>query len=263
MKVPLVNGLNKTKGVEEAPEKILECLDEIYSNEMGREISLDHFNIDKILIDDDLVKTNDLIYRKAFDNFGNERILFLGGDHSVSYPLTRSFFDYTQNAGREPAIIIFDAHPDLMEPVDQKIPTHEEWLRSLVNDGFDPKNILIVGIRNADPSEIQFLNEVGIKRMTINEMMFNMEEKTDAIMEFGYNKDVYLSIDIDVVDPAFAPGTGYCEPGGFTSREFLYIIQRMNKMKNLKAVDLVEVNPTKDVHDVTSQLAAKIVSELN
>jgi len=81
-------------------------------------------------------------------------------------------------------------------------------------------------------------------------------------MEFTKGKESYVSIDIDVIDPAFAPATGYCEPGGLTSRQFLYIIQRINKIKNLKAVDIVEINPDKDGGEKTVKLGAKILSEL-
>lgn len=263
VKIPLVNGLNKTKGTNEAPEKIIEGLGEIYSNEIGKEILVDKLKISEVKIDDDLIKTNDLIYKEAFNDFSkNNKTLFLGGDHSVSYPLTRSFFDYSENKGVEPAVIVFDAHPDLMEPVDNKIPTHEEWLKALINDGFNPKNILLIGARNCDPSELKVINDLGIKRFSVNQLMANIEGVTDAIMEFGYKKSVYVSIDIDIVDPAFAPGVGYLEPAGITSRQLIYIIQRLSLMKNLRAVDIVEVNPTKDINGMTSKLAAKVVSEL-
>lgn len=81
-------------------------------------------------------------------------------------------------------------------------------------------------------------------------------------MEFSDKKDLYLSLDIDVVDPAFAPGTGHKEPGGLTSRQLIYLIQRMNKVKNLRAIDLVEINPLNDKEGLTVKLGAKIVSEL-
>jgi len=262
VKIPLVNGLNKTKGVELAPSKILEDLKEIYSNERGKEILVDNLDIDEIKVDSDLIKTNDLIYKKVFKNFDEKRTLFLGGDHSLSYPLVRSFFDYSVNSEKEPALIIFDAHPDLMEPVDNKIPTHEEWLKALINDGFNPKNILLIGIRNSDPAELKIIKKLGIKTFSVNQLMLDIEGVTDAIMEFGYLKDVYVSLDIDIVDPAFAPGVGYIEPAGISSRELIYIIQRLNMMKNLRAIDVVEINPTKDINSLTSKLAAKIVSEL-
>lgn len=263
IKIPQVNGLNKTKGVELAPNKIIENLSKIYSNEKGREISVDKLNIESLDLNGDLIEINDLIYKKSFDEFNkNNKTLFLGGDHSLSYPLTRSFFDHCENSGKKPALIIFDAHPDLMEPVDNKIPTHEEWLKALINDGFDPKNILLIGVRNADPLELKTINKLGIKTISINELIYDIEGKTDAIMEFGYKKNVYISVDIDIVDPAFAPGTGYCEPAGISSRELIYMIQRLSLMKNLKAMDLVEINPNKDVNEMTSKLGAKIISEL-
>ncbi|MDA3836573.1 MAG: arginase family protein [Nanoarchaeota archaeon] len=262
VKIPQVNGLGKTKGVGEAPDKVLAAIDEIYSNDLGKAVSRDLLDVTDVPVGENLIDDNDLIYKKAFASYGAEKVLFLGGDHSMSYPTTRAFFDYCEHNGREPSLIIFDAHPDLMEPVDYKIPTHEEWLRSLIKDGFNPKDILLVGCRNADPSELKVLAELGIKRVSVESLMSNLEGRTDYIMEFGYGKDVYVSMDIDVIDPAFAPGTGYCEPAGLTSREFLYIVKRLNKMKNLKALDLVEVNPSKDINGMTVAFAAKILSEL-
>jgi agmatinase len=146
-----------------------------------------------------------------------------------------------------------------MEPVDRKIPTHEEWLRGLIESGFPVKNILLVGARNIDKKEKEFLDEHNIRKMSVEELMFDLEHKCDAIMEFGHGKKVYVSIDIDVVDPAYAPGTGYPEPGGLSSRELLYIVKRLAKMKNLKAVDLVEINPDKDVEEKTIRLGRKVV----
>ena len=90
----------------------------------------------------------------------------------------------------------------------------------------------------------------------------NIEQTCDSIMEFANGKELYVSIDIDVVDPAFAPGTGYCEAGGLTSRQILYLVSRINRIKNLRAVDIVEVNPEKDVNNQTIKLGAKILSEL-
>ena len=262
VKVGGVNGLGRTSGVGAAPRDIIKGLEEIYSNESGKEVSLGKIEVREVNLSGDLMGDNDNIYGEAFSLFSKGKIIFLGGDHSISYPLTNAFFDYNQNEGKQACLIVFDAHPDLMEPVDGKIPTHEEWLRALIEKGFNPKNILLVGIRNSDPSELKFIEEKGIKCVSVEDLVFNLEGRTDAIMEFGYGKEVYVSIDIDVLDPAFAPGTGYCEPGGLSSREFLYILKRLNKMKNLRAVDIVEINPLKDIGGRTVQVGSKIVSEL-
>ena len=146
-----------------------------------------------------------------------------------------------------------------------KLPTHEEWLRELIEAGFPSNSILLVGVRNSDPKEIEFLKKNNIKIITMNQLLTNLHDTCDIIMEFSNNKDLYVSIDIDVIDPAFAPATGYLEPGGLTSRQFLYIIQRINKIKNLKVVDIVEINSEKDKKNFngqTTKLGAKILSEL-
>ncbi len=75
-------------------------------------------------------------------------------------------------------------------------------------------------------------------------------------------KDLYVSIDIDVLDPAFAPGTGYMEPGGLSTRELLFFLHRLKKLQNLRAYDLVEINPSKDVNELTSKVGSKILVEL-
>ena len=72
----------------------------------------------------------------------------------------------------------------------------------------------------------------------------------------------YLSIDIDVVDAAVAPGTGYPEPGGISARELISSVQRIKRLKNLQRIDIVEVNPEKDVQDLTVKLAAKVLKEM-
>jgi arginase len=119
-----------------------------------------------------------------------------------------------------------------------------------------------VGIRNSDVLENEFLREKNIKVISMNQLLENLEETCEIIMEFSDKKELYLSLDIDVIDPAFAIGTGYKEPGGLTSREFIYIIQRLNKIKNLRAIDLVEINPDKDRDNLTIKLGAKILAEI-
>jgi agmatinase len=73
----------------------------------------------------------------------------------------------------------------------------------------------------------------------------------------------YLSIDIDVLDPAFAPGTGYAEPGGLTTREMVYMLQRLKLLRNIGMADLVEVNPEKDIQGMTAKAASKLIIELS
>ena len=262
VKVPGINGLGKTKGCERAPNAVLEALKEVHSNESGKPIDPRLLDLEEIHLDNSNVElSNNLIYKNSFKMFESQpKIVFLGGDHSISYSLTRGFFDSCQNSGKEPCLIVFDAHADCMEPM--KEPTHEEWLRKLIEDGFPAKNILMVGVRNPWKDEMTFLKKKNIKVITMNQLMENLQDMCDAIMEFSGGKDLYVSIDIDVIDPAFAPGTGYREPGGLSTRDFLYIIQRINKIKNLRGIDIAEINPDKDRDNLTVKLGAKILGEL-
>ena len=262
VKVPGINGLGKTNGCEKAGNAILNSLKEIYTNERGIPIDTALLDLEEIHLDNsNLELTNNLIYKNSFAIFGTKsKTIFLGGDHSISYSLTRAFLDYCQNSEKKPCLIVFDAHADCMQPMNE--PTHEEWLRALVERGFPAENILLVGVRNIWKEELQFLKEKRIRIITMNQLLGDLQDTCDIIMEFSSGKELYVSVDIDVIDPGFAPATGYIEPGGLTSRQFIYLIQRINKIKNLRAIDIVEINPDKDINNLTVKLGAKILSEL-
>jgi len=262
VKAPGINGLGKTDGCEKAPNAILESIKEIHSNEKAIPIDANLFDLDEIHLDNsNLELSNELIYKNSKEFFETKpKTIFLGGDHSISYPAAKAFLDFCKANEKEPCIIIFDAHADCMKPM--KEPTHEEWLRKLIEGGFPSENILLVGVRNIEKQEIQFLKEKRIQQIGMNSIVEDIDNIADTIMEFSNGKEVYVSIDIDVLDPAFAPATGYPEAGGLTSREFIYLIQRINKIKNLRAVDIVEINPDKDRDNLTVKLGAKILSEL-
>jgi len=111
---------------------------------------------------------------------------------------------------------------------------------------------------------MKFLNENKIKQININSIEEDIDNIADTLMEFCYGKEVYISIDIDVLDPVFAPATFYAESGGLTSRQLIYILQRLSKVKTLRAMDLVEINSFKDLKcdNLTTKVGAKILSEL-
>lgn len=261
VKVPGING--STEGCENAGNEILKILkNETSLNEQGKPIDLKLIDLEEIhLNNSNLAEANKLIYKNAFESFDKEKVIFLGGDHSVSYSLTRAFFDYCQNQGDEPCLIVFDAHPDMMKPADKKNPTNREWLRALVEDGFPSGNILLVGVRNISNEEFVFLQTNKIKIISMNQLLENLSDSCEIIMEFANKKKLYFSLDLDVVDSAFAPAVSSPESGGLSSRELIYLIQRMNKMKNLRAVDIVEINTKKDRNNQTIKLGAKVLGE--
>jgi agmatinase len=265
VKVPGINGLGKTEGCEKAGNAIIEALKEIHSNEQWNITDVSLLDLEEIHLDNsNLELSNRLIYENSLEIFeAKPRTVFLGGDHSITYSTAKAFLDYCRKSEKEPCLIVFDSHADSMFPM--KEPTHEEWLRKLIEEGFPRENVLIVGLRNAWKDEVIFLKENKIKIILINNLLENLNEMCDTIMEFANGKELYVSIDIDVIDPAFAPATGYPEPCGLSSRQFLYLIQRIKKIKTLKAIDLVEINEKEDkkYNNMTIKLGAKILAELS
>lgn len=159
VKVPGINGLGKTKGCERAGNAILKSLKEIHSNESGNIIDTNLLDLEEIHLDNsNLELSNKLIYENSLETFETKpQVIFLGGDHSISYSIGKAFLDDCRKEKKKPCLIIFDAHADCMEPMQE--PTHEEWLRALVEAGFPPENILLVGARNIEKSEIKFIKE--------------------------------------------------------------------------------------------------------
>ena len=128
----------------------------------------------------------------------------------------------------------------------------------------DASKVIIVGLRNWHSNEYNFLKDKKVKYFTMKEVFERgVREICDSVMFVAKQwPSLYLSIDIDAVDPAFAPGTGHKSPGGLTSRELLYFVQRLMNLHNLKMFDIVEINPAKDVNNLTVKLGAKIIREL-
>ena len=265
VKVPGVNGSGDTDGCRNSGDSILKELKNIHINEQGKLVDVGLFELEEIHLDNlNLEHSNELIYKNSLEIFEKKpKAIFLGGDHSISYSIGRAFLEYCKGAEKEPFLIVFDARPNCMPFSYGESPTQEEWLRALVDKGFPTENILLVGIRNSNLEEISFLKKNSIKFILTNSLLDDLQETCDMIMEISNKKELYVSIDVSIIDPAFAPSTNYKEPGGLTSRQFLYLIQRINKIKNLKAIDLVEINKEEDRKNdnMTVKLGAKILSE--
>ena len=150
---------------------------------------------------------------------------------------------------KNPCLLIFDAHVDMSN--DFLPPTHEDFNKTLIEQKIlEPENLMIIGARKIYDIEEGYIKEKNIQIL----------EKSDLekIKEFVKGKDVYLSIDIDVLDPSEAPGTGYCEPNGLKINDLLKLLREIKP----KAIDIMEINPKKDVNNMTSKLGAKLIVEL-
>lgn len=263
IKVPGVNGLGKTKGCEKAGSKIIEALSNIRVNESGKKIETEKLDLEEIHLDNsNLELSNKLIYENSLEGFEKQdKIIFLGGDHSISYSIVKAFKDYLSENNKKGFLIVFDAHPDLMESL--KEATYEEWLRKLIDDGFPKENIILISVRNSYEDELNFIRENNINMIDMKSLDENIEGVCDMIMERARGADeLYVSVDIDCLDSAYASATGYPEPGGMTTRQLIYMLQRLKLLKNFKAADIVEVNPDKAGSEMTIKAAAKILAEL-
>ena len=259
IRVRLINSMGKTNGCENAPVEILKILKDIKSSESGKLIESDKLRFEEIHVDlNNLEEAEYLIFENSKEIFEkNFKSFFIGGDHSISYPIVRAFEKIQEN----PLLIIFDAHADCVVP--GKEPTHEEWLRALIEQGFDSSKIILISVRNLCEEEIEFLKRNKITLISMDVLQEDLAGVCDMVMERARNSGgFYISIDIDCVDPANAPGTGYLEPGGMSSRDLIYFIKRLSLLNNFRGADIVEINPSKDVNGMTVKLGAKLLSEM-
>ncbi|MGB9707882.1 MAG: arginase family protein [Candidatus Pacearchaeota archaeon] len=228
VKVPFINGLGKTIGCEKAPSILVKNDEEIIVN------------------NDNIKESTEKIYKEALRFLKTkEKVLFIGGDHSISYPLVKAFSKVSK---KKKCLVVFDAHVDCMPRM--KEPTHEEWLRAVIEENLFDK-IFLIGGRKVEPEEASFLKKR--KEVLINS---NLDSLIDSLVDCN----VYLSIDIDVFDPAIAPGTGYREKKGLKLTGFYRLLDKIKD--KAKVVDLVEVNPEKDLNGKTIKLARKIILRL-
>ena len=264
VKVPGING-EGSGGCERSGNAIINELRKISVNESGKVVDVNLLDLEEIHLDNsDLEITSKLIHKNSLEMFETKpRTIFLGGDQSISYSICKAFLDYCKKKDVEPCLIVFDAHADSIQ-TEKKFPTNCEWLRSIVEAGFPGKNILLVGIRSLKLKEISFLKDKRIIQISMNQLLEDLQGTCDAITEFSNGKELYVSIDIDVIDPAFAPSTEFPESGGLSARDFLYIVGRISRNKNLRGVDITEINEVFDKknNNSTIRLGAKILGEL-
>ncbi len=190
--------------------------------------------------------------------------LFLGGDHSVTIPLTKAFGKYHQ--GRKIGIIHFDSHPDLCDEYDGHKWSHACPLKRAVDDVITPADLAQIGIRSYESEEVVFYKEHPELLLIRASDLYRSgwQAACDKLKSRFKDYDaVYITLDIDVLDPAFAPGTGTPEAGGLSSRELMEMIRFLMTEIPVAAMDIVEVSPPLDsINNITSWAALKVVYEV-
>ena len=194
----------------------------------------------------------DMVKKITAELVSKQRQLFiLGGEHSITYGTYTSF-------PKETGYVVFDAHYDLRDEFADIKLSHASYLRRIVEER-GAENILHVGARAFVKEELEFLTENKIKTISDREIR---DGKGPALLKDYVSTfdTIYSSFDLDVLDPAFAPGVGNPEAVGITSRELFDMIHTFSETK-VTGVDIVELNPYHD-NGSTASLAAKIISTL-
>lgn len=190
----------------------------------------------------------------------------LGGDHSIAVPAVTAVarkYGYG-NVG----MIHFDAHADTGNIIDGNLYSHGTPMRRLIESGaVTGPNFIQVGLRGYWPSQkdFQWMKDQGMRWHTMEDIWNSSVKETLEMVIAQANENaefIYLSVDVDSIDPAFAPGTGTPEPGGFTPQDILKCVRRIAQETNLVGMDVVEVSPAYDVADNTVNVAHRLVWEV-
>lgn len=176
-----------------------------------------------------------------------QRPLSLGGDHAVTYPILAALAQHTP----PPTLVQFDAHADLYDNFEDQPFSHASPFARIMEQGL-AKRLIQIGIRTLNGHQREQATRFGVEVIGMHDL--------DRAMNLTISGPVYVSLDLDGLDPACAPGVSHPEPGGLNTRQVLNILHRMGG--NLIGADVVEYNPTRDIHDLTACVAAKFTKEL-
>ncbi|KAJ0682509.1 putative arginase [Helianthus annuus] len=184
------------------------------------------------------------------------RPLVLGGDHSISFPVVRAV---SEKLGGPVDILHLDAHPDIYESYEGSIYSHASLFARIMEGGY-ARRLLQVGIRSINQEGRDQAKRFGVEQYEMREY----EKYRDYLQNLKLGegvKGVYISIDVDCLDPGFAPGISHHESGGLSFRDCMNIL--MNLQGDIVGADVVEYNPQRDLpNGMTTLVAAKFVREV-
>ena len=171
----------------------------------------------------------------------------LGGDHSITYPIIRAFARKYSDL----SILHFDAHPDLYDSFEGNRNSHASPFARIMERKL-VKRLVQVGIRTFTAHQREQARKFGVESIE----MCNLRDD----LHLDFDSPVYISFDIDALDPAFAPGVSHREPGGLSTRQAISLIQRLKG--RVVGADIVEFNPRMDPLHITGTVCAKLLKEI-
>jgi len=238
----------------------------------GSGISSKKNSLNLIKIEKNNIENTNKIIEEEFSLAQKEfsKIISITGDHSNSYPLIKSYAkkkkdslthkvrsEYFEQNSKSFKLVIFDAHPDVEVSTDSI--THEDYLRNLVDDKIvDPQNIYLFGIRTFSREEFEYLIDKKINFWSISDVLKNKNSIKKILKELS--GDIYISIDIDVLDPDDAPGTYYREWCGLHIEELIEFIEILKPKTN--HFDITEFYAEKDENEITQKNVLKLIDKI-
>lgn len=246
--IPFDENSSFLQGPAKAPELIIQSLNSDSANSFTEDLTDLNAHLKVKWCGNTVPKEYFDIGSPIREILGQDAIPFsLGGDHSMTYPIMKVMAEKYPNLH----IIQFDAHGDLYDELDGNKHSHACPFARIMENGL-AKHLTQIGIRTMTRHQKEQANRFGV----------NVIEMKDwhADINLTFDGPVYITFDMDVLDPAFAPGVSHHEPGGLSTREAINMIQKLDA--NIVGCDVVEYNPDRDINGVTGMVAAKIVKEL-
>ncbi len=250
--IPLDENSSFLKGAAKAPELIMDAFHSDASN-MFSENGFDCGNTNritklgdmKILTGEEAIQSIQKTVQKELGR--RQKVLSLGGDHSITFPIIQAY----RQSFPELNILHFDAHPDLYDNFENNPYSHASPFARIMENGL-AKRLVQVGIRTMNDHQKAQVERFGVEVIEMKDF--------DPSLSLQFDGPVYVSIDLDGLDPAFAPGVSHHEPGGLSTRDLIRIIHQMNGQ--VVGGDIVEYNPNRDINGMTAVVAAKLMKEL-
>ena len=171
----------------------------------------------------------------------------LGGDHSITHPIVRAFAQKYKDL----SVLHFDAHPDLYDHYQGNRNSHASPFARIMEQKL-VKRLVQVGIRTFTAHQREQMQKFGVESIEMRDL--------SSSLQLEFDSPVYISFDIDALDPAFAPGVSHREPGGLSTRQAIDLIQRLKG--KVVGADIVEFNPRMDPLHITGTVCAKLLKEI-
>lgn len=261
--LPLSKPSISHSGAAFAPGAIRAALESYstYSNDMGWDLTEEVLDFgDLYMSPTDVIGNQERLYEGMTDIYGTRAVenwLLLGGDHSISHASIKAYAEHYSSFG----VIQFDAHHDLRNTEDGG-PTNGTPFRRLLDEGvLEGEHLVQIGIR--DFTNAKAYHDYAVEQGVTVYTMGNIRERSllsilrEALDRLAAEVDfIYVSLDMDVLDQAFAPGCPAIGPGGMDSVSLLEAVLVAAQEEKVNALDIVEIDPTIDFRDMTSRIAA-------